>query len=212
MSLFWDLQFEDKTLDGSGTRVFDYTGVPPAQTILTSSGFGIAGTLTQSFNYSNVTSSIDTELPDRGPVPVVSFLNMTLTPAPVVTIASRHDGERLFRGKSGAYTLTVNADVGPILPGLPVTVGDTLPVGVTASTIGGDGWDCDLQALTCTRFDGLNAGQSYPPITINVIVAANAPLQSTYNSATVSLPYAANLLYAADSALPIKAADKTIID
>src|SRR5262249_43499967 len=66
-----------------------------------------------------------------------------------------------------------------------VTVTDSLPSGLTATAISGTGWTTDLGTLTGTRSDVLVAGSSYPPITITVSVATNAP-SSVTNSATVS--------------------------
>jgi hypothetical protein len=66
-----------------------------------------------------------------------------------------------------------------------VTVVDTLPAGLTATNIAGTGWACVLNTLTCTRADVLNAGASYPAITLTVNVAANVGGTVT-NTATVS--------------------------
>ena len=52
-----------------------------------------------------------------------------------------------------------------------MTVTDTLPGGLTATAIGGTGWTCTLTPLACTRSDGLDAGASYPAITVTVSVA-----------------------------------------
>jgi hypothetical protein len=66
-----------------------------------------------------------------------------------------------------------------------VSVVDTLPTGLAATGITGTGWNCTLGTLTCTRSDALPASQSYPPVTLTVSVAANAPASVT-NSVTVS--------------------------
>jgi hypothetical protein len=66
-----------------------------------------------------------------------------------------------------------------------VTVSDTLPAGLTATAISGTGWSCTQPAGPCTRSDALNAGASYPAITLTVNVAANAP-SSVTNTATVA--------------------------
>jgi hypothetical protein len=58
-----------------------------------------------------------------------------------------------------------------------VTVSDTLGVGVTLVSMTGDGWTC--VSNTCTRFDSLAPGASYPPITVVVNVDTNAPLHGT---------------------------------
>jgi hypothetical protein len=66
-----------------------------------------------------------------------------------------------------------------------VTVSDTIPAGLTATAISGTGWSCTQPAGPCTRSDALNAGASYPAITLTVNVAGNAPASVT-NTATVS--------------------------
>ena len=67
-----------------------------------------------------------------------------------------------------------------------VTVADTVPAGMTATAMTGTGWSCALGATpTCTRSDALAAGGAYPPITLTVTVASNAPASVT-NTATVS--------------------------
>jgi hypothetical protein len=54
-----------------------------------------------------------------------------------------------------------------------VTVTGTIPVGLTLVSMAGSGWVCS--GVTCTRSDVLNAGLSYPAITVTVNVAASAP-------------------------------------
>ncbi len=73
---------------------------------------------------------------------------------------------------------------GPDATSGTVSVTDTLPAGLTATAISGGGWNCLLGTLTCTRSDVLASGSSYPPITLTVNVANNAPA-SVINSATV---------------------------
>src|SRR5207244_3444912 len=66
-----------------------------------------------------------------------------------------------------------------------VTITDALPAGLTATAISGLGWTTNLSTLTCTRSDALAANSSYPPITLTVSVASNAPASVT-NTAIVS--------------------------
>src|SRR5207247_183217 len=97
-----------------------------------------------------------------------------ISPLPDLAIAKTHSGN-FTPGQNGAtYTLTVsNVGAGPTSG--TVTVTDTLPSGLTATGLAGSGWTCTLATLTCTRSDVLAAGASYPPITLTVNVAANAP-------------------------------------
>jgi len=102
---------------------------------------------------------------------------------PDLRIAKSHIGS-FNVSQTGAYTITVtNVAPGPTV-GL-VTVVDTLPTALTATAIAGTGWTCTLANLTCTRSDVLLESLSYPPITVTVNVASNAPASVT-NTATVS--------------------------
>ena len=106
---------------------------------------------------------------------------------PDLTITKTHIGN-FFQGQVGAtYTLTVTNDGAAATDGSLVTVTDTLPPDLTATAISGTGWSCTLVPLECSRTlsDVLAAGSSYPPITLTVDVAANAP-SSVTNTATVS--------------------------
>ncbi|HWR54031.1 MAG TPA: hypothetical protein VN428_23175 [Bryobacteraceae bacterium] len=101
-----------------------------------------------------------------------------------LAIAKTHSGN--FRqGQPGAqYTITVsNTGPGPTVG--EVTVTDTLPAGLTATTLGGTGWTCTPGTLTCTRTDVLASGASYPAITLTVSVANNSSASVT-NSVAVS--------------------------
>jgi uncharacterized repeat protein (TIGR01451 family) len=102
-----------------------------------------------------------------------------------LTVNKTHAGS-FTQGQTGAnYTLTAR-NVGSAATTGTVTVSDTLPTGVTASSAGGIGWACTLgPPVSCTRSDALPAGGSYPAITLTVNVASNAPASVT-NTATVS--------------------------
>ncbi len=101
-----------------------------------------------------------------------------------LVIDKAHSGN--FRqGQTGAqYTLSVTSN-GPDASTGQVSVTDALPAGLTATAISGSGWNCVFATLTCTRSDVLAANASYPPITMTVNVANNAPA-SVINSGTVS--------------------------
>jgi uncharacterized repeat protein (TIGR01451 family) len=97
---------------------------------------------------------------------------------PDLTMTKTHPGA-FTRGQSGVtYTLTItNSGAGPTTA--PVTVTDAMPVGLTAKAAGGTGWSCAVAPVSCTRSDVLGAGASYPPITLTVDVASNAPASLT---------------------------------
>ncbi len=114
-----------------------------------------------------------------------TVLSTAVAPSPDLAITKTHVGTAL-QGQTGfTYTITVsNVGTGPT-SGL-VTVSDTVPAGLTATAVSGSGWACSLGATpTCTRSDVLANAAAYPPITLTVNVASNAPA-TVINTATVS--------------------------
>jgi uncharacterized repeat protein (TIGR01451 family) len=95
----------------------------------------------------------------------------------LLSIASTHSGNFLLGQTGATYSVVVsnNALAGPT-SGM-VTVAETVPTGLTLVSMSGAGWNCSGAA--CVRSDALNPGASYPPITVTVNVAANAPLAVT---------------------------------
>ena len=110
----------------------------------------------------------------------------TIMAGPDLTVTKSHTGN-FTQGQVGAeYSITVtNSGNGPTSG--TVTMSDTLPAGLTPTTVAGPGWSCSLSSATasCSRSDALAAGQTYPPITLTVTVASNAPASVT-NSVSVS--------------------------
>ncbi|MFE2837632.1 hypothetical protein ACFXI6_42705, partial [Streptomyces mirabilis] len=64
-------------------------------------------------------------------------------PGPSLTIGKSHSGS-FARGQSGSYTLTVGNNGIDATDGTVVTVTDTLPAGLTATSLSGTGWTCTL--------------------------------------------------------------------
>jgi uncharacterized repeat protein (TIGR01451 family) len=91
---------------------------------------------------------------------------------PDLVIAKSHAGDFRQGDTGDTYSLTVS-NVGQTATTGAVAVSDALPVGLTATAVGGTGWSCALTSLTCTRSDALAAGNSYPVITVTVSVANN---------------------------------------
>jgi len=104
-------------------------------------------------------------------------------PAAVLTIAKSHVGGFLHGQNGATYTVTVSNTAGAGATGGTVTVAETVPTGLTLASMAGTGWSCT--GSTCTRSDSLNAGASYPPITVTVNVSATAASLVT-NVVTVS--------------------------
>ncbi len=97
----------------------------------------------------------------------LQVLHMSRTPTnPVI----------LLRGQNGSFTVTVS-NVGLSATIGTVTVTQTLSSNLTFQSMSGTGWSCT--ANSCTRSDALNAGASYPAITVNMGVSVNALSQET---------------------------------
>jgi uncharacterized repeat protein (TIGR01451 family) len=88
------------------------------------------------------------------------------------------------QGQAGFFTVTVSNTGGTATTGA-ITVTEQPPTGMTVASMSGDGWAFDAQSLSVTRSDSLGAGTNYPPITVGVAVASDAPSVLT-NSVAVS--------------------------
>lgn len=103
---------------------------------------------------------------------------------PDLNVSSFHNGNFVQGQINASYNLSVgNIGSGPTVG--TVTITDNLPAGLTATSLSGNGWNCTLSTLTCTRNDPLPAFTSYPLIDLLVMVATNAP-SSVTNVVTVS--------------------------
>ncbi|HLG95335.1 MAG TPA: LamG-like jellyroll fold domain-containing protein [Bryobacteraceae bacterium] len=112
-------------------------------------------------------------------------------PAPDLAIAVSHSGNFVQSDTGDTYTIMVtNAGTGST--SAAVQVSDTVPGGLSATAISGTGWICTQPSGPCSRTDALTAGGSYPPITLTVNVASNAPASVT-NTASVSTTGDSNL-------------------
>jgi uncharacterized repeat protein (TIGR01451 family) len=107
-----------------------------------------------------------------------------VTPATDLILMLTHAGS-FTQGAAGKTYTIVARNAGGLPTSGTITVSDTLPAGLTATAIGGTGWSCTLGTRTCTRSDVLAGSMSYPPITLTVNVAGNAPAD-VVNTATVS--------------------------
>jgi uncharacterized repeat protein (TIGR01451 family) len=117
--------------------------------------------------------------PDRLPRPFVRV------PSPLQITAS-HTPARFVRGQVGTLTLTITNDSDRPTDGAPVNVVDAIPPGLIATAASGSGWTCTgAEARRCTRSDLLAPRASYPPITITVKVADDAP-SSIVNAPTLT--------------------------
>jgi hypothetical protein len=96
-------------------------------------------------------------------------------PSPI-QLAATHAPATFVRGQTATLTLVVtNASARPT-DGAPVNVANAMPAGLVATAAAGDGWTCSgTKELRCSRSDVLAPRASYPPITITVKVADDAP-------------------------------------
>lgn len=114
---------------------------------------------------------------------VTNLVGVVSGPADLA-ITKTHSGN-FYQAQVGAqYTITVrNNGTGPTVG--QVTVSDVIPAGLAATNISGTGWSCTQPAGPCTRSDSLAPAATYPPLTVTVSVAANAPA-AVANTATVA--------------------------
>ena len=102
-----------------------------------------------------------------------------------LAIAKSHTG-RFISGQTGVtYTISTNNPGFAPVTGA-VTVTDTLPAGLVQTAVSGQGWNCTLATLQCTRSDGLLTGQAFPDITVTANVAVGLPPSTITNVATAS--------------------------
>ncbi len=121
-----------------------------------------------------------------GAVGWVARLGVTtvISPTPDLTVAKSHTGNFTQGQTAASYTITAsNAGTGPTTG--TVTVTESLPTGLTATSMLGSGWSCTQPAGPCTRSDVLAAVSSYAAITLTVNVSSSAP-SSVTNTVTVS--------------------------
>jgi uncharacterized repeat protein (TIGR01451 family) len=99
-------------------------------------------------------------------------------------IHSSHQGN-FIAGQTGVYTIVAgNISLSPTSG--TITVVDSLPPGLTPTSIGGTGWTCALATATCSRSDSLAAGASFPAIAVNVAVAGGLGISNLVNQATLT--------------------------
>ena len=104
---------------------------------------------------------------------------------PDLSIASTHAGDFVQGMGPFRYTIRIT-NVGAAHTGGTVTVTDTLPAGMTATSMSGNGWTCDVSTTTCTTAVAITAGSSYPDITLTVSVSPSSQTGTVSNFATVS--------------------------
>src|SRR5262249_7768705 len=92
---------------------------------------------------------------------------------PTLAISKSHTADPFVVGQTGTYTITVDNKAGKTATSGTVTVQDSLPNGLVATTVTGSGWACSTlptSFLTCTRSDSLVVGATYPSLLVTVSV------------------------------------------
>ena len=119
---------------------------------------------------------------------MAQIVSATSDPAVNLGVTLSHSGT-FVAGQTGQYAITVSNAAGVEREDNTVTVTDTLPTGFSFASASGTGWSCSAsgQIVTCTHAPILNAGASFPALTLTVNVTENAAASST-NSVAVSTP------------------------
>lgn len=103
---------------------------------------------------------------------------------PDLTVSLSH-ASNFVTGSQGDYTIRA-ANAGSATSSGQITITDSLPAGLTPTSATGSGWACGIsgQTVTCNSSAIITAGQSSPPITLLVNIAAGP--RSITNIASVS--------------------------
>ena len=117
---------------------------------------------------------------------MAQVVSATSDPAVNLGITASHAGSFVV-GQTGQYTINVSNAAGFEREDNTVRVNATLPAGFTFNAGTGTGWSCSAaaQVVTCTHAPILNAGASFPPLTLRVNVL-EAAVPSVDFTATVS--------------------------
>jgi len=107
----------------------------------------------------------------------------SVAPGPDLAV-TKSTNSTYHQGGAGSFVATVSNVGGTPTAGM-VTVSEQPPAGMTITSMSGAGWNFNPENSTVTRSDALGAGTSYPPISIEIAVAANAAAALT-NSVVVN--------------------------
>jgi uncharacterized repeat protein (TIGR01451 family) len=138
-----------------------------------------------------------------------SDVAVLLSPSPslVLSVNISHSGNFAAGQTGGSYTIVVsNNGWAPVMGGVSVT--DPLPAGATVLNVSGSGWNCTM-ALVCSRTDSLAAFASYPPITVIVSIASNAPPYISNSVSVSGIGQTGGVAYSSDYVVTFNAAQSS---
>ncbi len=86
-------------------------------------------------------------------------------------VAMNHRG-KLTAGQAKDYQIVISNPAFAAAAG-SVTMGITLPSGLSLTALSGSGWTCSIGSSTCNRSDTLSGSYSYPAITATIYASAS---------------------------------------
>jgi len=87
-------------------------------------------------------------------------------------VVNQTDSGPFLQGRTGTYTITVSSSMWSGPNSGTVTLTDTLTPGLTLVSMSGSSWTCPTGGSSCTLTNPMNG---YPPVTVTVSVASDAP-------------------------------------
>ena len=155
------------TLSCTSTTPIAVSGSGTPLTLVASIGSSTTGTLVN--NTAVACTCTETNLTNN-----TASDSITVTGVTDLTIAKTHAGTSFTAGGSVTFTLTPS-NSGTGASSGTVTVTDTLPAGLTATSISGTGWTCAaLPTLSCTSTTAIAVGASASPLTLVASIATSA--------------------------------------
>ena len=173
---------------GSDPTTQQFDGTVNTQNVVTSYGIDV-----DQYDVSNLLSpgqTSATTLYSAGADLVLlmaQVVSATSDPAVNLGMTATHSGN-FTAGQTGQFSINVSNASGFEREDNAVTVSTTLPDGFTFSAGSGTGWACSAasQVVTCTHQPTLNAGASFPTLTLTVnVTEPTTPVGATF---TVSSP------------------------
>ncbi len=183
----------------STTITATYTGSYPVNPHVTLSPITVTGILNSGAigdldNTATVSTPLDTDTANNSATDT-----LTVVPQPDLAITLSHQGNGPFQvGQSIAYILHVSnaAHAGPVQTGVPITVTDQLPAGLSNVIATGTNWNANtdrgLLTLTYAGPYPMNAGTTLPDILVSGQLN-DAAVSTLSNTVTVNVTGDTNL-------------------